>query len=1190
MSDPHVRVRLFGAPRVERDGAILPFGRQKGMALLAILSAELQPHSREKLLDLLWPLFGPDDARNNLRRELSLLRGVLGGERLLADRQTIALDTAAVSGGQLEIDVHTFESLLAEVQAHDDSDDAVCAACAGRLVTAARIYTDHFLAGFALPDSAPFDEWQFFHSERLRGLLATGLRRLAGQREATGQYDAALEYARRWLALDPLHEPAHRALMRLYGMTGQHAAALRQYDTLARALHIELGVAPEPETEALREAVGARRLTAPPTKPLPVTTASSHRPPYYLPAETTPFVGRQQELAALETLLADSGVRLITIMGVGGMGKTRLALASAARQLAAVGYSHSLFPDGVFWVPLAPLEQPSQIVAAVARAVDFSFHAEHEHERQLADFLRERRLLLLLDNFEHLVGAASMSLLTSLLEGAPGLKILATSRVRLGARGEHLFPLGGLDYPAPSSPDTMPPEALDELCNANSALALFCQSARRVQPGFAPDASNLPSLLRICELVGGMPLGIELAAGWLEVLSVGEIATEIERSLDFLESDWHDLPERQSSMRAVFDTSWKLLTAEEQAVLTALTVFRGGFNRAAAEAVAGASLKLLLSLRMKSWLQLVEPDRYQIHELLRQYASEGLRAQADAAQRLRQQHAVYFARYLGSLEPGMRGRKPGTAYVGIEVDLDNIQAALEWLVDDGDLCLVVDEMLPALLRYLESRYRYFLFHPQLERARLRAEQLGMSREAGILLTLQSAFFLNGYPTRFMDYHWISSASGDIVSRAWAAMPAEPADTGIWSTLLAWQYGRFVDPDAAAERLRGLVDRFRQDSRQWETAFALQCLGRLLTPRPWDVQPHGAPGEARAILEEALQRFRKLDDEREEAVTLLFQSFERQAAGDMRAARDLAADAQARLYEMGDDIIAVTLNFSLAEIDLQLGDVEASLQLLHELADAYIRRGQAHLAIDGLSRESYEAVRYGDLEYALLLRERCLALSRAAGDLGYESWDSWEMGEVFRVRGDFAKAREWYERSHVLFQIGTPDYGENEIGQSFYYRGMGDLALIGGDPDGANVHYEKAARLARATQHTWQYAYVATGLGRAALMADKAVIAAGHLADALRVGWRTGDAGIMLATIAAASRLFALLGNVLRARELAERILAHPLAWNEIRADMARFLEIDTVEARRRKLARPFNLADDYARLLAELEAIADSRA
>ncbi|HSR29272.1 MAG TPA: protein kinase, partial [Anaerolineae bacterium] len=352
-------------------------------------------------------------------------------------------------------------------------------------------------------------------------------------------------------------------------------------------------------------------------------TPASDGPRHNLPAQATPFVGREAELAELACLLAEPQARLITILGAGGMGKTRLALEAGAGALDG-------FEDGVYLVPLAPLQSAQAIVPAVARAVGLSFSDDGEPRDQLLDHLNPRTMLLLLDNFEHLLAHPTVpathghgklgdgdgaGLVDDLLSAAPGVKVLATSRLRLNVQGEQLFHLLGMEVPHG--------EATAD-AGAYSAVKLFVQGARRVRPGFELAGRDQQYVARICRLVAGMPLAILLAAAWVELLSPEEIEGEIAASLDFLETDLRDVPERQRSIQAVFDYSWNLLGERERAVFAGLSVFRGGFLREAAQAVTGATLRELKALVDKSLLHRTPTGRYEIHELLRQYGLEKL--------------------------------------------------------------------------------------------------------------------------------------------------------------------------------------------------------------------------------------------------------------------------------------------------------------------------------------------------------------------------------------------------------------------------------------------------------------------------------------------------------------------------------------------------------------------------------------
>lgn len=340
-----------------------------------------------------------------------------------------------------------------------------------------------------------------------------------------------------------------------------------------------------------------------------------------IPGQTTQFVGRHDEVANLQALLDREEVRLITLIAPGGTGKTRLAIEVASQQM-----DH--YPDGVFFVPLAPLNDSAQIVQAIIESASISMAGGDDLQVQLLRYLRRKQMLLVLDNFEQLMEGARM--LNDILAAAPGVKILVTSRERLNLSGENVTFLGGL----PVNEWQTPEEVMD-----HSAGQLFIQSVQRVQPGFQLAKIDVPYVTRICRLAQGMPLAIVLAASWADLLSPEEIAAEIENSLDFLETELHDIPARQHSIRAVFEGSWAKLDPAERELFQWLSVFRGGFTREAAEKVAGASLRSLARLVNKSFLT-HDPatGRYEVHELLRQYAAERLQTKPELVSAVQETH------------------------------------------------------------------------------------------------------------------------------------------------------------------------------------------------------------------------------------------------------------------------------------------------------------------------------------------------------------------------------------------------------------------------------------------------------------------------------------------------------------------------------------------------------------------------
>jgi predicted ATPase len=384
--------------------------------------------------------------------------------------------------------------------------------------------------------------------------------------------------------------------------------------------------------------------------------------PQNLPIQPTPFIGRAHDLAALETMLTRSNTRLVTVTGPGGMGKTRLALTVAERQLRS-----ERFADGAFFVALAPVGATEHIITTLADALAFPLATGGPQTRtprqQVLDHLRAKQLLLVLDNCEHLLDGVR-DLATDLLADAPEVRLLATSREPLHLHGEQLFPLGGLLAEAEAD-----------------AVALFTSAVARLQPVFTVDARILGDVSRICRLVGGMPLAIELAAGWADTLTMDMIAAEIAQDLGVLETETANIPARHRSMRAIFDTTWQRLDAVDSSAFVRLAVFRGGCTRGAVQAITGATLRQLHRFVGRPLLQ-YDPtrDRYSIHELLRQYAAGQLAADPAEEQAAPDQHAAYYLRALAARERDLAGARQVEALSEIERDSENVRAAWEWAV------------------------------------------------------------------------------------------------------------------------------------------------------------------------------------------------------------------------------------------------------------------------------------------------------------------------------------------------------------------------------------------------------------------------------------------------------------------------------------------------------------------------------
>lgn len=642
MSDV-VKLSTLGGLEVRVGDGPVPGLGGKGAALLVYLACTRRPHSREVLAELLWDEREAAQARSNLRVVLSRLPQALGPS-LSVTRETVAFDRSA----PFRFDLDDFERHLHAAWEPGRAPGSLSPEARAHLESAVALYGGVFLAGFSLPGAGSFESWMAAEQERLRRQVTTALHSLVTTYLASGEHEAGVRQATRLLDLDPLDEEAQRQLMRLLAAQGQRGAALGQYDVWKRRLDEELGAEPEAQTVALAEQIRAGGLEVPVLPQAPVPPVPS------LPRSPTTFVGREAELTELAGRLKDPACQLLTVIGPGGSGKTRLALEVAGRLP---------FPDGVFFVPLVEVQAPEGVVPSIAGTLGLTAR----DGAGLRGWARDRQVLLVLDNFEHLGPAAP--LLSDLLQRAPGLKLLVTSREALHLQAEWLLDLSGLELPGTDS-------AAD--IEDSAAVRLFVQSARRAQARFALDEANTADVVRICRLVSGSPLGIELAAAWVRVQDCATIAREIERDLDFLTSPLRDVPERHRSLRAVFEYSWRLLGPAEQEALRRLAVFRGGFEPEAAREVAGVGAPLLAGLLDRSMLGRTGHTRYELHELLRHFAEEKLAALPEEHEALHTRHVAYYQQVVAALPSESTPISP-EAWEQWDSwkDVDNLRAALE---------------------------------------------------------------------------------------------------------------------------------------------------------------------------------------------------------------------------------------------------------------------------------------------------------------------------------------------------------------------------------------------------------------------------------------------------------------------------------------------------------------------------------
>jgi predicted ATPase/DNA-binding SARP family transcriptional activator len=674
-----LQISLFGGVQIIKGGKpVSGFISTKSQALLGYLAVTARPHSRDALAALLWGEMPEADAKTNLRQALANLRGLVL-PHIAISRSTVEFDRSV----PYSLDVEVFEQI-----GKFGASLPTTAEAATRLEEAVTLYRGNFLAGFHVRDAPEFEAWALARGEHFRAMTLEMLDVLTEYYTSTAAYAQAIACLRRSLSLEPWREETHRKLMLRLARTNQRSAALAQYETCRTILEKELNVSPSLETTTLYEKIRVAQ------------TMTRHN----LPPPSTPFVGRANELDLISKRLSDPACRLLTLMGPGGMGKTRLAMQTAERW-------SGIMLHGARFVSLAgvPANDSDLLILSIADAFDL-YAIPSKAVQQLINYLRDKELLLVLDNFEHLVDVAPA--LAQFLEQAPNLKILVTSRLRLNVYGEQVFDVNEMGFPEENKKEI----AAAELMEKYDSARLFVQSAQRAQMDF-PVEENASHVTRICRLLRGLPLGIELAAAWINVMEAPAIADEIEKGFDFLTATQRGMPDRQKSLRVVFEHSWKMLTQAEQQIFARLSVFCGGFECAQAEIAANAPSEALRSLVNKSFLRRNADGRYELHHVLQSYGEEKLSLVESAAMSARERHAKVYGKFLSERESALKGAGLKNALEEINREIENIRVGWSWAVAQKRADIFSD--------YIEGLYQFYLTRSWLSEG---AEAFGRARQ------------------------------------------------------------------------------------------------------------------------------------------------------------------------------------------------------------------------------------------------------------------------------------------------------------------------------------------------------------------------------------------------------------------------------------------------------------------------------
>ena len=1022
---------------------ITDFESDRVRALLAFVAVEFeQPHRRDKLAGLVWPDWPQRSAMANLRNALANLRKTIGEREttepvLRVEREAIQFNPT----NDVWVDVHAFKTRTAPEQPSE------------LLAQGVELYRGAFLDGFALKDSAPFETWVHGVREQMQRQCLTALEHIREHAEARGDWEHARQAAWQQTDLAPWDEEAHRHLMRLLAQSGQRSAALAQYETCRAMLQKELNVEPAAETialyEKIREGAFGERETI-----TPALTASAGARLSTLPVWLTPFVARREIVAEILARLNDPSCRLLTLVGPGGSGKTRLAVQAAA----------AFSPDGYF-VSLAALASAEDIVPAIARALGLEFHEQDESLPQLARFLRKKNWLLILDNLEHLLGSAETEresggeIVTRLLEAAPDIKVLVTSRVGLNVPGEYLLPIPGMQFP-----EQMPANVADAL--QYDAVQLFIQDARRVHPGFTPGEDAVRQIVQICRLVQGMPLGILLAAAWMRMLSPAEIAAQLAaHTLDFLEVDWHSVPERQRSLRVVFDYSWRLLKERERQILCALAVFRGGFTFAAAQHIAASqdaplALHDLMGLINSSMLQRAATGRYEMHEVLRQYAEEKLHETAEEPN-VRERHAAYFTAALSQWVAELEGARQQAALAALDLENDNVRAAWSWAVKQDRMERLADGV-KGIGAFWDWRARYKEGEKSFRRM---AEKLAASANAHLPARIKMRASALAWQARFNQRLGRIEQARDGARTSLALLEqASLTDQDVrWEKALASEvigeieihFGNCQD---GKQPLATSLALYRELDHRRSIASCLRSLGRL-------AERMGDYAQAVELHQESVAICRAIGAKRDNVDALLDLFVDLRCLG-----RDLEADrilheSQTIAQELGDQAAMTAVHYRLGTMlmDTQPDQAVAGLE---ECVGVYAELNDRHRWAVALMRVGDARMHLGQYAQAHAPLQESLAWYRQVNN-----W--WGIGAAQRMLGELALIEERYAEAWELLQESAAAFRRNgaraDVGWAL--AGMGMAAALVGNFEQAHLCLADALHIALRFRHQFMPSHV-----------------------------------------------------------------------------------------------------------------------
>jgi predicted ATPase/DNA-binding SARP family transcriptional activator/DNA-binding CsgD family transcriptional regulator len=911
-----LRVRLLGGFSVSVGSRTIQqnaWSLRKAAALVKVLAlAPRHRLHREQVVDALWPDSGKKAASNSLRKTLHAARRTLdpveGSRYLASENDSLVL----CSGSSIWVDVEAFE-------------EAATTARLGQDPAAYRAALDLY-AGDLLPEDR-YEEWAEERRQELRGMFLSLLIELATVHEERGEYRQGVEALRRAVAEEPTLEEAHAGLMRLYVLLGQEGEALAQYERLKETLSKQLGTKPSTATEHLRDEIVSGEFPSAlssPTRP-PQAEEPLYSSRHNLPAPRTSFIGREREMLKVKRALAMT--RLLTLTGAGGSGKTRLALEVAGNLVGA-------YPDGMWLVELAGLSEGELVPQAVAGVLGVQEQRGRPLTDTLVETLRVKRILLVLDNCEHLIDATA-HLADALLSSCPHLRVLATSREALGVEGELLWRVPPLCVPEADRAPAAPKEL-----TRYGAVRLFVERARLRSPEFELSSENAGAVAQICRTLEGIPLALELAAARVEALSVEQISQRLKDSLKLLTGGSRTATPRHRTLRGTLNWSHELLPQDERVLFRRLSAFAGGWTLEAAETVGAGGgieeedvLELLSNLMDKSLVvtevKAAHVVRYRMLEPVRQYARERLEESGEV-EAIQRRHAEFFLVLAEEAEPAVEGAQQAAWLERLETEHDNFRAALSWSLE-----------------------------------RVEDAELGLRVGAA----LGEFWYLRGYFGE--GRRWLEEA----LARSGQASTVARANALRRDSFLAFVQGdldRAIEASEEGLKLEGVELFWGAGGRTNVAADLLNTLGMAVSAR-------GDSERAIQLYEESLALSRKVGDERSVAINLMSLGAQVRSRGDFEKATELLEEGLVLSRELGEPAVLASFLTLLGYTFVLQGDLERATAVGEEAA-AILREQKHRLVLaDALSNLGWAALLRGDSERATTLHAESLEITRELSD-------------------------------------------------------------------------------------------------------------------------------------------------------------------------------------------------------------------